>query len=206
MRHERAQRSAAMRGDAGATAAAHTDPSATASADGLLPVLSRVITRGPPGSTRATVPSSPPAIHTAPSPTATAAGSRPTRDAATSPRSGPGRSARACRHGGWRPTPRPRPSPARSARCRRGSRWTTRRCAARSRVTVPGLLARHPQRAGAGGDRARLAAEGDRCARGPVAEVDPVDVAVGARGDPHAPSADRQRARRVADRRTAGTT
>jgi hypothetical protein len=61
----------------GATAAVHTAPSTTASADGLLPVASRVM-RGPSESTRVTVPSSPPATHTAPSPTATAVGSAPT--------------------------------------------------------------------------------------------------------------------------------
>ena len=41
------------------------------------------------------------------------------------------------------------------------------------RVTVPGLLARHPDRARAGGDRRRVRADGDRARRRAAIEIDP---------------------------------
>ena len=65
---------------------------------------------------------------------------------------------------------------------------------------VARLLARHPQRAGAGGDRARLHAEGDLAHAVQVAEVDAVDVAFGGGDHPQRALGERQRARRVGGR------
>ena len=115
----------------GASAAAHTEPPATAIAAGLLPVFSGSTTRGPSGSTWTTVPSSPPATQTAPSPTATAVGSLPD-GAAPGHRVALGIDAREVPT--WRLTTHTAPSPTATAlgRCRPGSPAPRGRCAGRS--------------------------------------------------------------------------
>ena len=146
----------------GATAVAHTRPSATVTADGLFPVwiLSTHLVSSP-GRCARSSPSSPPATHTAPAPAATAVGSPPTRHR---PRHRVRR----------RVDPGDRPvvavdHPYRAFACRDGARAVADgdrpHHGARPRLD-PGdrarLLARDPERARAGGHRRRVRAEGDR--------------------------------------------
>ena len=159
------QRPAAVRG-LRRDRAAHTDPPATAIAAGLLPTLNRSSRRGPSGSTRATVPSSPPATHTAPSADGdrgrVAADADVPRDAFVS-----GRSAHSVPS--WRLTTHTAPSPTASA-LGRGPTGIARHDAPRPGLDArhgAGLLARDPQRTGAGRDRARIDADGDRRAGRP---------------------------------------
>ena len=153
----------------GATAAVHSDPPLSASAIGLLPVVIFSIKLGPSGSTRATVPPSPPATHTFPPPAATAVGSPPIssmpdttflagsiRDSVPS----------------WRLATHTAPSPTASALGPLPTAITRTTAPLRGsmRVTVARLLAGDPERAGAGHDRGRDRADRDLgcggCCRG----------------------------------------